>query len=480
MKNTFSAVTGIALLTLLAGAMVACAAGPKYHRPAVTTPDAFRGAPAVGTGTQAAASKETSVADLKWFEVFKDEQLQQLLRAALKNNYDVREAVARVEAARAVVGITRADQLPTIGASASITTQRTLANGAFTLPNNLDLARTYGSVGLNLLSYEVDLWGRLRSATAASRADLLSSEENRKAVSMIVVSDVTTAYYDLLELDSELAIAKRTLESRESSLKLIKSREQAGLASTLEVRQGEQLVQVAAESIPGLEQQIAKTENRLRLLVGELPGPVVRTQLLAQQQPPSIPAGVPSAVLERRPDIRAAEETLIASNARIGVARAAYFPTISLTGLFGFQSSQLGSLFTGPNKAWQFAPQLAQPIFTGGRLKSNVAYAKAQENVALVQYQRSIQTAFREVSDALVDVQKVHEVRAQQEALVSTLQDRSRLSYVRYRGGAATLLDALDADRDLFDAELRLTQLRRDELTTVVQLYRALGGGWQE
>jgi multidrug efflux system outer membrane protein len=320
----------------------------------------------------------------------------------------------------------------------------------------------------------------LKSATAASRADLLASEENRKTVAMLVVSDVTTAYYDLLELDGELDIAKRTLASRESSLRLIKSREQAGLASTLEVRQGEQLVQVAAETIPVLEQQIAKTENRLRFLVGELPGPVVRTRLLAQQEPPSVPAGVPSALLERRPDIRSAEQSLIAANARIGVARAEYFPTISLTGVLGFQSSQLGSLFTGPNKAWQFAPQLAQPIFTGGRLRSNVAYARSQEDIALVQYQKSIQVAFREVSDSLVDYEKVRQVRSQQEVLVTTLQDRSRLSYVRYRGGAATLLEALDADRDLFDSELRLEQLRRDELTTVVQLYRALGGGWQE
>jgi multidrug efflux system outer membrane protein len=452
---------------------MACAAGPKYNRPKVTTPDVFRGAPTV-------TPEHASLADLKWFEVFKDEQLQQLLRIALKNNYDIREAIARVDQARAAVGITRADQFPTIGASASVTTQRTSANGAFTLPQNLDLARTYGSVGLNLLSYEVDLWGRLKSATAASRAELLASEENRKTVAMLVVSDVTTAYYDLLELDGELDIAKRTLASRESSLRLIKSREQAGLASTLEVRQGEQLVQVAAETIPELEQQIAKTENRLRFLVGELPGPLVRTRLLAQQEPPSVPAGVPSALLERRPDIRSAEQSLIAANARIGVARAEYFPTISLTGVLGFQSSQLGSLFTGPNKAWQFAPQLAQPIFTGGRLRSNVAYARSQEDIALVQYQKSIQVAFREVSDSLVDYEKVRQVRSQQEVLVTTLQDRSRLSYVRYRGGAATLLEALDADRDLFDSELRLEQLRRDELTTVVQLYRALGGGWQE
>jgi multidrug efflux system outer membrane protein len=308
---------------------------------------------------------------------------------------------------------------------------------------------------------------------------MLASEENRKTIVTGVVSDVTTAYYDLLELDAELEIAKRTLVSRESSLRLIESREKVGLASTLEVRQGQQLVQVAAQSLPVIEQQIAQTENRLRLLVGELPGPVARTQLLAQKQPPVVPAGVPSALLERRPDIRAAEQNLVASNARISVARAAYFPTISLTGILGFQSNQLGSLFTGPNKAWQFAPQLAQPVFTGGRLRSNVQFARAQQNVALVQYERAVQTAFREVSDSLVQYETVGNVRSQQEALVATLQDRSRLSYVRYRGGVATLLDALDADRDLFDAELRLAQLRRDELATVVHLYRALGGGWQ-
>jgi NodT family efflux transporter outer membrane factor (OMF) lipoprotein len=325
----------------------------------------------------------------------------------------------------------------------------------------------------------VDLWGKLRSATAAARADMLASEENRKTVVTSVVSDVASAYYDLLELDAELEIAKRTLASRESSLRLIESREKVGLATTLEVRQGQQLVQVAGESLPVLEQQIAQTENRLRLLVGELPGPVARTQLLAQKQLPVVPAGVPSALLERRPDIRAAEQTLVASNARIAVARAAYFPTISLTGLLGFQSNQLGGLFSGPNKAWQFVPQVTQPVFNGGRLRSNVQFARAEQDIALVQYQRTIQTAFREVSDSLVQYETVGQVRSQQEALVTTLQDRSRLSYVRYRGGVATLLDALDADRDLFDAELRLAQLRRDELATVVHLYRALGGGWQ-
>jgi outer membrane protein, multidrug efflux system len=462
-------VAGVLAVTLMG---VGCAAGPNTKPPSMAQPAQFRGIPEPATAA-------TSIADLKWFEVFKDEQLQKLLKTALENNYDIREAAARVEQAQASLGITRADQFPTISGSAGISAQRTSSSGAFALPNNFDTSRTFGSVGLNLLSYEVDLWGRLRNATAASRADLLAQEENRKTIITTVVSDVSGAYYDLLELDAELGIAKRTLATREDSLKLIRSRQEVGMGSVLDVRQGEQLVEVAAETIPQIEQQIAQTENRLSLLLGESPRSITRTQLLSQQQPPTVPVGLPSTLLERRPDIRAAEQNLIASRASINVARAAYFPTLSLTGVFGFQSNQLSSLFTGPNKAWQFAPQVAQPIFTGGRLKSNVAFARSEEHIELVQYERSIQTAFREVSDSLVTYQKVREIRGRQEQLVRTLEDRSRLSYVRYHGGADTLLSALDADRDLFDAELRLAQLRRDELISVVQLYRALGGGWQ-
>jgi outer membrane protein, multidrug efflux system len=463
-----------ALVIVAAMFLAGCSVGQKYKRPAVAAPPSFR-------GDTTTAPDPTSLADLKWFEVFKDPELQELVRKALVNNYDLREAVARVEASRAAVGITRADQLPTITGGAGVTTQRTSANGSFTLPQNFDQSRTFGNVGLNLLSFELDIWGRLRSATAAARADLLASEETRKAVVTTLVSDVTTAYFQLLELDGEMEVAKRTLASRESSLELIKNREKFGLASTLEVRQGEQLVQVAAQAIPEIERQQAQTENLIRLLLGETPSAVARSKPLTQQeQPPTLPAGLPSSLLERRPDIRAAEQNLVARNATVNVARAAYFPQISLTGLLGLQSNQLSSLFTGANRTWQFAPQVAQPIFTGGRLKNNVALAKADQNLALIQYERSIQTAFREVSDALVQHEKLKDVRGRQETLVSTLQDRSRLSYVRYKGGVATLLDALDADRDLFDAEVRLSQLRRDELVSIVQLYRALGGGWQQ
>jgi multidrug efflux system outer membrane protein len=296
-----------------------------------------------------------------------------------------------------------------------------------------------------------------------------------------LVSEVAAAYFNLLELDLELEIAQRTLATREESLKLIRNRGHHGVATVLDIRQGEQLVQVAEQRIPAIQQEIAQTENQISLLLGRSPGAIARGRSLTQQeQPPSVPAGLPSALLERRPDIRLAEQTLVAANAVIGVAQAAYYPRISLTSLFGTQSGALSGLFTGSTGVWQFVPRVTQPIFTGGRLRSNVDLTAAQQQLALVEYERVIQTAFREVSDSLVQYEKVREIRRTQELLVATLQDRSRLSYLRYRGGVDTLLNALDADRDLFDAELGLAQTRRNELLTIVQLYRALGGGWQE
>jgi outer membrane protein, multidrug efflux system len=459
-------------ITLLGG----CASRPVTKRqPAVTPPAAFRGATGAG-----ATADATSLADLKWFEVFKDDRLHELIRASLVRNYDMREAVVRVEAARAAVGITRADQFPTVEAGAGVTTSRSAASGSFPLPAGVDQTRTFGTVTASLLSFELDVWGRLRRATESARAELLASEENRKAVATTLVSDVATAYFTLLELDMELEIAKRTLAVRQDSLVLIRNRERGGLGTLLDVRQGEQLVQAAEQVIPGIEQLIAQTEHQIALLIGDSPGPVLRGRPLTSQEPlPRVPPGVPSALLTRRPDIRAAEQTLASTSALVDVARAAYLPRISLTGLLGFQSDQLSSLFTGPARVWQFVPQVTQPVFNGGRLRSNVQLAKAQEEIALIQYERIIQTAFREVSDALVQYEKVREIRTKQESLVATLRDRSRLSYVRYEGGIDTLLSALDADRDLFDAELGLAQVRRNELVTLVQLYRALGGGWQ-
>jgi len=475
MKKRLIAVTLLASL-LTASVLSGCMVGPKYNRPVVKPPDVFRGSPDPTPPTDPA-----SLADLKWFEVFKDDQLQGLIRTALVQNYDLREAVVRVDAARANLGITRSDQFPGVTAGASVTTQRNSRNGSFALPAGTSQERNFGNVVLNLLSFELDIWGRLRSATEAARADLLASEENRKAVVVTLVGDVSTAYFSLLELDKELEIAKQTLDSRQDSLRLIKLREQGGVATMLDVRQAEQLVYNATQTIADTERRMEQTENQISLLLGKNPAEVARgRRLTEQEQPPAVPPGLPSALLERRPDIRAAEQNLIAANAIIGVAKAYYFPQISLTGALGGQSNQLVNLFGGASRTWSFVPQITQPLFVAGRLKSNVKLAEAQQQIALVQYEKAIQSAFRDVSDALVQSRKVKEIREQRELLVTTLRDRSRLAYLRYRGGVDTLLNALDADRDLFNAELSVAQSQRDELLALVQLYKALGGGWQQ
>src|SRR5215470_12633782 len=390
--------TGALLANAVLGSLLtSCTVGPKYSRPAIKSPDVFRGA---DPGT---ASDPASLGDLKWFEVFKDEQLQALIRTALVQNYDVQDAVARVSEARANLGLTRSSQFPQIGGAAKLTSSQISGQGQFILPPTLPpgfiitRTRNFGSILLNLASFEVDIWGRLRSATAAARASLLASDENRKAVMVTLVGDVATAYFDLVELDDELDIAKRTLASREESLRLIRLQNQSGVASVLDVRQAEELVYGAALATSDAELQIEQTENQIHLLLGENPGPVVRGRLLIdQQQAPGVPPGLPSSLLERRPDIRAAEQNLIAANANIGVARAAYFPQISLTGFLGTESSQLENLFTGATRTWNFVPQISRPIFTGGRLKSNVRFAEAQKQDAVVLYERAIQNGFRE------------------------------------------------------------------------------------
>jgi multidrug efflux system outer membrane protein len=442
----------------------------------VQTPSVYR-----GVADPAAQPDQQSLADSKWFDVFSDAQLQELIRAALVSNYDLREAVARVDRARATYGITRSDQFPTIGGSTDLTTERVSRSGAFDLPSPIKRDRTFGSALLNLLTFEVDVWGRLRKATEAARADLLASEETRKAVMITLVSDVATSYFNLRELDFELEIARRTLVSRQGSFRIIKLRQERGVSNMLDLRQAEQLVYSASEVIPATEQAIEQQENFLSFLLGKNPAGVSRGRgLTDQQMPPSVPPGLPSDLIERRPDIRAAEQNLISSNALIGVARAAYFPRITLTGFLGFESAQLTKLFTGSRNVWAFVPQVTQPIFTAGRIKASVRFTEAQREIFLINYERTIQNAFREVSDSLIAYRKVKEVRTQRELLVNALQDRSRLAYMRYNGGVSNLLEALDADRDLFDAELSLAQSRRDELLTVVQLYKALGGGWQQ
>jgi multidrug efflux system outer membrane protein len=462
--------------TLTAFLLAGCTVGPNYHRPAIQAPDAFR------TPGPSLSGDPASLADLKWWEVFKDEKLQELERTALVQNYDLRDAIARVDAARANLGITRSNQFPNLDANGDISTTRISRNGQTPLPKSFvpTQNRTFGGATLSLLSFELDIWGRLRRATEAARANLLAEQENRKAVRTTLVSEVASAYFSLRELDYQLDISRRTLATRQDSLGLVKNRQAGGVATLLDLRQSEQLVYTAAETIPTLQQQIEQTENQISLLLGKNPGEITRGRSLTEQEmPPDVPAGLPSALLERRPDIRAAENSLIAANAEIGVAKAAYFPQISLTGFLGGQGNQLSSLFSGPSAVWNFTPQVTQPIFTAGRIKSTVKLQEALRDRALIQYERTIQTAFTEVSNALIAHQRVRESRVQQELLVAALQDRTRLAYVRYRGGVDTLLNALDSDRDLFQSELTLSQIRLNELISVVQLYKALGGGWQ-
>jgi multidrug efflux system outer membrane protein len=465
-----------ATLAILSGVLCGCTVGPNYQRPKLPIPAQFRAPEPLP------AQEAFSIADLKWFELFRDEQLQALIRTALVQNYDLRDAVTRVEAASANLGITRSDQFPQFGANGGVEINRFSRDGATPLPAVLlpSQNRNFGEVSLGLLSFEVDLWGKLRRATEAARANLLSADEYRKAVITTLVSDVATSYLSLRELDYELEISNHTLETRQESLDLTKSRQKGGVGTLLDLRQAEQLVDTAAETIPVIQQEIEQTENQIHLLLGEPPGTIARGEsLTAQEMPPEVPPGLTSALLERRPDIRAAEQDLVAANAEIGVARAQYFPQLTLSGFLGGQSTQLANLISGPTSAWNLAPQLAQPIFTAGRLKSNVRLAEAQREHALVQYEKTIQTAFTEVSNSLIAHQRVRESRVKQEALVYALEDRLRLAYLRYRGGVDTQLDALDADRDLFSAELYLSQIRLNETLTMVQLYKALGGGWQ-
>ena len=464
------------VLLLMASLTSGLALGQKkYAPPKVQTPPVFR-----GVVDPNAPPDPHSLADVKWFEVFRDKQLQDLINDAFLHNYDLRDAVARVDLARANLGLTRSEQFPQIIGSADVTMLGRSRDGQNTIPEPAGKSRSFGSILLNLLTFEFDIWGRLRKQTQAARADLLASEEARRAVMTTIISDVAASYFNLRELDFELEIARRTLASRQDSLRIIKLRAERGVSNQLEVRQGEELVYNATETIPALERSIEQTENFISVLVGRNPQPVNRgMELTAQEMPPAVPAGLPSDLLTRRPDIRSAEQSLIAAGARIDVARKLYLPRISLTGFLGFESNSITDIFKGSRSVYGLIPQVTQPIFTGGRLRSNVRFTQAQRDLFLVDYERTIQNAFREVSDALIAYRKSKEVRVQRELLVATLQDRVRLAYLRYNGGVSNLLEALDADRELFDAELSLAQARRDELLTVVQLYKALGGGWQ-
>lgn len=448
-----------------------CTVGPKYKRPAVAVPDSYRGV-VYEQGTQ---TQIISLGDQRWWEIFQDEQLRTLIHTALQQNYDLRIAASRVLEAQAQLGVTRADQFPTLSAGAAIADIRT-GQSKFLPP----FETSTGQVNASAV-WEIDFWGKFRRATEAARANLLASEWARQEVVSTLVANVAAAYFQLRALDLQLEISRRTLQSRQESLRLTRVLANGGSTSLLDVRQAEQLVFTASAQIPTLEQQIEQQENSLSILLGQNPGDVPRGQsLIDQWQPPEVPSGLPSALLDRRPDIRQAEEQLIAANAEIGVARAAYFPQIVLSGNGGYQSSALTGLFSGPAGAWSFGASLAQPIFTGGRLRSGVRLAEARQQTAVLFYQQSIQAAFRSVSDALVAYRRTREFRTQQELLFQSAQDASRLSRTRYAGGVTAYLEVLTNETNAFSAELGLAQARLNELLALVQLYEALGGGWQQ
>ena len=458
---------GYRLFTVLLVLLAGCKVGPNYKRPKVDTPSVYR------ADTQAAQG--ISIAEEKWETVFQDPELQQLIRTSLAENYDVRIAASRILQAQAALGITRADQFPTITAGASAASQR--------IPETVvgPAANTSSSVASLSLFWELDFWGKFRRATEAARANLLATEWGQRAVITSLVSSVASAYYQLRELDLEMDISRQTLATRQESLRLVKVRQQGGVTSMMDVRQSEQLVYFAAASIPDLERRIEQQENFISVLIGKNPGPITRGKPLGENAIPADSAcWIAFLAVGAAAEFIQAEQLLVAANARIGVAKAAYFPQIALTGTGGYQSSSLANLFTVEGGFWNAGAQLTQPIFEGGRIRSGVRLSEAQQQEAALFYKQTIQSAFREVSDSLVAYTKDQEFRQQEELLTQAAEDATRLSNARYTGGATSYLEVLDSDTRYFSAQLNLAQAILNERLALVQLYSALGGGWQQ
>lgn len=464
MKRTaFIAIVGL----LLTG----CTLGPDYLRPTMLIPDNYRGV----VGAPAAES----IADLPWWELFRDPVLQELTREALKNNFDLRIAAARVEQARAQIGITRSFLFPQISVGASGTTQQ--VSRATDPPQSFGADRNFRNLVLGFgLAWELDVFGRIRREAEASTSVFLATEEARRGVLITLVADVAQSYFDLRELDLELEISRRTLKLNDDTVEFYRRRLAGGVSNTLELDTAIANRARTASTIPALERQIAIKENQINLLLGRNPGPITRgTALTDQYYPPNIPAGLPSALLERRPDVKGAEDLLVAANANIGAAKALFFPSFSLTSTLGSATRDLSNLADRSAAIWSAAGGVLQPVFQGWRIFWNYEATKFRFDQAVAEYQRAAQNGFREVADALVTAEKLKEVRVEQEAGVAALQNSARLSRLRYDTGLANYLEILVADQQLFDQELLLARTRGEQLNAVVQLYRSLGGGWQ-
>ena len=447
----------------------ACMVGPKYHRPVVQTPDTFRDL-AVNPQLQA---QSASYADLPWWQVFKDPKLQELIRTALKQNYDVQLATERINSARAQLAVTRSSLFPQVQAGGNFD-----GGKENTFQSKYNFLTLVGDA-----AFQLDFFGRLRRANEASRAELLATDDARQTVILTLVSDVTNDYFTLLQLDLQLQITRDTVTTQTDSVKLTNLRLEHGVATKLDVLQAQQVLDTANAQIPDLEREIGQEEDAINILLGNYPNGVPRGLALVDQElPPEVPAGLPSSLIERRPDIREAEQILVAANAEIGVAKAQFFPQITLTGSGGGSFGRSSALpGTDPTQLgiWSYGAQVAQPIFTGGALRGNLHLAQSQHEQALIAYRQTIQRAFGDVSDALIGYDKLHQVRLRQQDTVADLQESVRISNLRYQGGTTTYLEVLDSQRSLYTAELTLASARGDEYRSLVQLYRALGGGWK-
>ena len=459
------------IVALLASAFLsACMVGPKYHRPSVQAPTGFRDLSA----NSQLQTQTASYADLPWWQVFHDPQLQELVRTALKQNYDLQLATERINAARAQFAVTRSSLFPQVQGNANF-------NGG--KEGNFQSKYNFLTLAGDTV-FQLDFFGRLRRANEASRAELLATEAARQTVVLTLVSDITTDYFTLLQLDLQLKITRQTVVTQTDSVKLTNLRLDHGVATKLDVLQAQQVLDTANAQIPDLERQIAQEENAISILLGDYPQDVPRgLPLVEQALPPEVPAGLPSSIIERRPDIREAEQLLVAANAEVGVAKAQFFPQLALTGSGGGsfgRSSAFSSLMSTQLGIWSYGAQVSQPIFTGGALSGNLRLAKSQNQQALIAYRQTVQRAFGDVSDALIGYDKFHQVRGRQQLTVADLEESVRLSTIRYQGGTTTYLEVLDGQRSLYAAELTLAGTRGDEYRSLVQLYRALGGGWQE
>jgi multidrug efflux system outer membrane protein len=456
-------------LIFLAG----CLVGPEYHRPAYPVPPKFQGE---GPGIPTRPASE-SFGELKWFQIFKDPQLQRLIRIALKENYDVKIAAQRLLAAREQIIITRSSLFPQLNLSPQWETTRISERAqAFLFPQT---TLAIGTIAGDL-SWELDFFGRIRRAVEAAQAEFFASEWNRKLIIQTLVTSLAQSYFQLLGLDLQLEIARRTVRNRREYLKLVKTRFQYGWDSLAPVLMSENLLYGATQTIPALQRLRQQTENEISILIGRNPGKIERGKPLLQQNlKVTVPPGLPSALLERRPDIRYAEQQLVAANARVGEAKALLFPQISLTGAAGWESKALSHLFSGPASFWDIIGGLVQPLFRGGVLRAGLRQRQEVKEAAVLNYKKTVQQAFQDVSNALVAVRKVHDTRIEIQKQRDALAQQTQLSFERYFGGVTNYLEVLDSNRQLFLVELALAQSRTNEFLAVIALYRALGGGWQ-